>query len=83
MEIMKKLMFALALMLPLGARAQTYTYALPQTVISLEVTAENDLRQYRSGKGDLSEPFRTGPGIGRRWPVRAQLPVAFPFAVRR
>ena len=47
MEIMKKLMFALALMLPLGARAQTYTYALPQTVISLEVTAENE--QFHAG----------------------------------
>ena len=29
---MKKLLFALALVLPLGVRAQTYTYALPQTV---------------------------------------------------
>ncbi len=44
---MKKLLFALALMLPLGARAQTYTYALPQTVISLEVTAENE--QFHAG----------------------------------
>ena len=47
MEIMKKLLFALALMLPLGTRAQTYTYALPQTVISLEVTAENE--QFHAG----------------------------------
>ena len=47
MEIMKKLLFALALVLPLGVRAQTYTYALPQTVISLEVTAENE--QFHAG----------------------------------
>ena len=33
MEIMKKLLFAMALLLPFGMRAQTYTYALPQTVI--------------------------------------------------